>query len=343
MASHSRGGSVVSDTAALTPAVRALVFYRRVHPGQRRDGRRTQLPVPRQPPGAGPTAVQPTSDGTEMLLHPGHFATIYAAAFPAPPRTTEAGSPQCRCLRVRDCGIPPSPVRGCTHDGSRGSPRPGTYGVRCRRGAADLVAFVQVMAMWRGTEERSVKPSAQPTLVRTQHLPPPAKTARSLRKRGPAGRFLLVPPCVIVCRCRSWRSDRYGHIADSVRAEGAVRGTACFADPRPFCPVTRAPGLPRLTGACRASRRPVLRRSAPAGRRAGLVRTCGRGRLPDRPAPSHRGCHGGGDRVRVARRRVEDWHGAVVSDAAPRIWTLRERRRHAARVSRCPLSGTGSG
>jgi hypothetical protein len=27
-------------------------------------------------------------------------------------------------------------------------------------------------AMWDGTEERSVKPSAQPTLVRTQHLPP---------------------------------------------------------------------------------------------------------------------------------------------------------------------------
>src|SRR5271166_4390970 len=94
-----------------------------------------------------------------------------------------------------------------------------------------------------GQRERSVKPSAQPTLVRTQHLPPPAKTARSLRKRGPAGRFLLVPPCVIVCRRRSWRSDRYGHIADSVRAEQAVRGTACFADLRPFCPVTRAPGL----------------------------------------------------------------------------------------------------
>ena len=29
-----------------------------------------------------------------------------------------------------------------------------------------------------GKGERSVKPSAQPTLVRTQHLPPPAKTAR---------------------------------------------------------------------------------------------------------------------------------------------------------------------
>jgi hypothetical protein len=36
--------------------------------------------------------------------------------------------------------------------------------------------------MWRCRQERTVKPSAQPTLVRTQHLPqhlpPPAKTAR---------------------------------------------------------------------------------------------------------------------------------------------------------------------
>jgi hypothetical protein len=95
-------------------------------------------------------------------------------------------------------------------------------------------AYAQVRRhVTRGGGRRSVKPSAQPTLVRTQHLPPPAKTARWLRKRGLAGRFLLVPPCVIVCRCRSWRSDRNGHIADSVRAGGAVRGTACFADPRP--------------------------------------------------------------------------------------------------------------
>jgi len=50
--------------------------------------------------------------------------------------------------------------------------------------------------MWRCRQERAVKPSAQPTLVRTQHLPPPAKTARWLRKRGPAGRFFSVPWCV---------------------------------------------------------------------------------------------------------------------------------------------------
>ena len=161
----------------------------------------------------------------------------------------------------------------------------------------------------------AVKPSAQPTLVRTQHLPPPAKTARSLRKRGPAGRFLLVPLCVMVCRRRSWRSDRYGQIADSVRAEGAVRGTACFADPCPFCPVMRAPSpdwcIPRIPGGR------FLRRSARDGRRAGLVRTRGPGQasasaraIPSRAATEAvTGCA-------PPARRVEDWHGAVVSDAA---------------------------
>jgi len=40
-------------------------------------------------------------------------------------------------------------------------------------------------------QERTLKPSAQPTLVRTQHLPHPGETARWLRKHGPAGRFFL--------------------------------------------------------------------------------------------------------------------------------------------------------
>ena len=38
-----------------------------------------------------------------------------------------------------------------------------------------------------GGNERSVKPSAQPTLVRTQHLPPPAEIARELDFPGLAG------------------------------------------------------------------------------------------------------------------------------------------------------------
>jgi hypothetical protein len=39
-----------------------------------------------------------------------------------------------------------------------------------------------------------------------------------------------------------------------------------------------------------------------------------------RIGPRHpvEGCRGGGDRGRAARRRVEDWHGAVASDAAGR-------------------------
>jgi hypothetical protein len=52
--------------------------------------------------------------------------------------------------------------------------------------------------MWDDTDERSVKPSAQPTLVRTQHLPLPAETARLLRILALAGRFFSVPACVTV-------------------------------------------------------------------------------------------------------------------------------------------------
>jgi hypothetical protein len=47
-------------------------------------------------------------------------------------------------------------------------------------------------------EERSVKPSAQPTLVRTQHLPPPAQMARDrviLPFHGPS---CLVSSSVII-------------------------------------------------------------------------------------------------------------------------------------------------
>ena len=82
-------------------------------------------------------------------------------------------------------------------------------------------------------EQRSVKPSAQPTLVRTQHLPPPAKTARTLRKRGPAGRFLLVTPCIRVRHYGSMHGSVRVHMVYSVRAKLAVRITARSAVRRP--------------------------------------------------------------------------------------------------------------
>src|SRR5579859_4091804 len=79
-----------------------------------------------------------------------------------------------------------------------------------------------------GQRERSVKPSAQPTLVRTQHLPPPAKTAPGLRKRGPAGRFLLLTPCIRVCHYGSMHGSVRVHMVYSVRVKLAVRITARF-------------------------------------------------------------------------------------------------------------------
>ena len=179
---------------------------------------------------------------------------------------------------------PTSPVRGFFR------PRPWvqarcarTYSGRRRPGMEPRTAYVLVSGVRLAEERRSVKPSAQPTLVRTQHLPPPAETARWLRKRGPAGRFLLVPPRIRACHCESMHGSVHVHIADSVRAKLAVRITARFADPRPFRPVTRAPE-------CRASR---LAGSSPCCSRQAAGWPClyprlGRA-LPDRPAPSHRG------------------------------------------------------
>ncbi len=57
-----------------------------------------------------------------------------------------------------------------------------------------------------------------------------------------SGRLYGCCPCLSVMSVVS-RHCRHGHIADGVRAEGAVRGTACFGDLRPFCPIIRAPGL----------------------------------------------------------------------------------------------------
>ena len=182
--------------------------------------------------------------------------------------------------------------------------------------------------MWRCMQERSVKPSAQPTLVRTQHLPPPAKTARSLRKRGPAGRFILTTPCIRLCHCGSMHGSVRVHMVYSVRAKLAVRITARFADPRPFCPVSRPPD-------CRASRlagsSPSCSRHAAgwpcsyprAGRAAGSARAIFSSRLHGR------------DRVCVAatgwKTSRAPWRAALA-----RIWTPRRAAASCTTGSRRP-------
>jgi hypothetical protein len=71
----------------------------------------------------------------------------------------------------------------------------------------------------------SVKPSAQPTLVRIQDLPPPAQTARSPGFPRPCGPLGDVSSCVIVGQEASLHHDGYGHIADGTGAGGAVHRT----------------------------------------------------------------------------------------------------------------------
>src|SRR5580698_10143072 len=68
-----------------------------------------------------------------------------------------------------------------------------TYsGLRCCE-VNHITVFSQLRGIIVHEGVNTVKPSAQPTLVRTQHLPPPAETARALHICGVAGRFLLVP------------------------------------------------------------------------------------------------------------------------------------------------------
>ena len=179
-----------------------------------------------------------------------------------------------------------------------------------------------------GQRERSVKPSAKPTMVRTHHLPPPAKTVRTLRKRGPAGRFLLVTPCISVGHCGSMYGSVYVHMVYSVRAKLAVRITARFAGPRPFCPVSRAP--PRI----------------PIGRFFAVLLVPGGGLALFVPArPGWAGCWIGPrhliqarlrGRVCVAATGMEDQHGAVASGAVPGSGRRGEPRRHAPRVHGVP-------
>ena len=92
--------------------------------------------------------------------------------------------------------------------------------------AARELTFWLVAAYIRGSAGVPCKPSAQPTQVRTLHLPLPAKTAPGLRLPRPAGRLLVVAPCVIRCRRRTPCRSGYGHIADGTGPEPAVRRTA---------------------------------------------------------------------------------------------------------------------
>jgi hypothetical protein len=72
-------------------------------------------------------------------------------------------------------------------------------------------------------------------MVRTHHLPPPAKTPRQLRNLAPAGRFLSVPWCVTLSRCGPSCCAVHGRIADGRPCGWAGR---CARLRRSACAVT---------------------------------------------------------------------------------------------------------
>ena len=177
-----------------------------------------------------------------------------------------------------------------------------------------------------GQRERSVKPSAQPTLVRTQHLPPPAETARCC---GNAARR-AVSSCHAVYQGVSLWVDAW----QCVRTYGVQRpGETSGAYNRSLC--RSAPVLSRF-------RAPDWR----ASRSAGSSPYCSRqaaGWPCSYPRPRRAGRRIGPRHLIGARRRgagmvgaggTEDQHGAVASGAPTMsCWRTRQRPRrgHATR------------
>jgi hypothetical protein len=121
-------------------------------------------------PGTHPVSV------SQLVALPGTQTTCGVAR--VRPARTSAQVPHRGAGHVGDAacpsgqlGVPPNPVRGCPCGGPRGSPRPRTHSGQRRHRGTDPAAFMQVNSYiaWHGGVV--CKPSAQPTLVRTQHLP----------------------------------------------------------------------------------------------------------------------------------------------------------------------------
>jgi hypothetical protein len=69
-------------------------------------------------------------------------------------------------------------VRGCPCDPAAGSPRARTHSGQRRRAGCNVTSFTQVNDHVEVRAGTFCKPSAQPTLVRTQHLSPPGTPAQ---------------------------------------------------------------------------------------------------------------------------------------------------------------------
>jgi hypothetical protein len=151
-------------------------------------------------------------------------------------------------------------VRGCPRDPPSGCQRPRTYGGQRRRGESHSAAFAQVRGyvMGRGVAVCKTVGSAyvgsNPTPATTCGNGPLAAETR------PAGRFLLVTPCISVCHRESTRCGIHGRIADGVRGARTVGAHRRLFHGRPR--TGRAGGVFRLDVRRRTGRTSPV--SAPA-------------------------------------------------------------------------------
>jgi pimeloyl-ACP methyl ester carboxylesterase len=79
VAGHSYGGSIISEPAALTPAVRALVFVAAFQPDQHETAGELNDKFPGSKLGPETTLTRPRPGGTDLYLRSENFAEVYAA------------------------------------------------------------------------------------------------------------------------------------------------------------------------------------------------------------------------------------------------------------------------
>ncbi len=79
VAGHSYGGSIISDSAALTPDVRALVYVAAFQPDRGEITGELNGRFPGGRLGPETTVIRPYPGGADLYLRPEHFAGVYAA------------------------------------------------------------------------------------------------------------------------------------------------------------------------------------------------------------------------------------------------------------------------
>jgi hypothetical protein len=198
-------------------------------------------------------------------------------------------------------------------------PRGRVFGYPCD--AASAAAYGRLPEWPKGTVCKTVGSAyvgSNPTPATTCENGP---LAAETRPGGPFpschAMYQGVSPRVDAWQCpRTYSGQRPGKTSGSYNRS--------LDDPRPFCPFIRAPGL--LVWVVHAVHPcgPVLRRSARAGRRAGLVRTCGGAGLPDR---RRHPIDAATEAVAECASPAAGWKTGTVpcERRCWRIWTLHER------------------